>query len=225
MKKTKLKHKIIIMAFAICMVIGLLPFSAFANAGEVGPTFDTGSRRIFANGFPLTIQNGTNPNETQISYIDSTGSPKYLTLVAATPTSDVAIDIDVDSYTIFGGGNGKDCTNSSITVNGGNVKTIYGGGYNASVTNSTTIQLNGGNIGRDEYGGTVYVFGGGYADNGNTHIISGDININLNGTKIGNNNDVYNSTVGTIFGGGHSIASNSSVEVGNTTLTLTKGEI
>ena len=82
--------------------------------------------------------------------------------------------------TVYGGNNqGGVTTTSHVTVNGGEVQNVYGGG-NQAVTNETNVNING-KVAKNVYGG------------GNQAGVNTNTNVNLNGAIVGDN----------IYGGGN----------------------
>ena len=82
--------------------------------------------------------------------------------------------------TVYGGNNqGGVTTTSHVTVNGGEVQNVYGGG-NQAVTNETNVNING-KVAKNVFGG------------GNQAGVNTNTNVNLNGAIVGDN----------IYGGGN----------------------
>jgi len=100
---------------------------------------------------------------------------------------------------IYGGGAGGPA--GSVTINGGMIGSVYGGGNNTFVNDNTSVTINGGTV------GTVY--GGGTGSNG---YITGNTSVTVNGGTI----------TGTVYGGGRT--SSGSV-TGNTSVTINGGTI
>ena len=82
--------------------------------------------------------------------------------------------------TVYGGNNqGGTTTKTNVTINGGGVQNVYGGG-NQAITNETNVEING-EVTKCVYGG------------GNQAGINTNTNINLQGATVGNN----------VYGGGN----------------------
>jgi hypothetical protein len=60
---------------------------------------------------------------------------------------------DLSNYTIYGGGSIKSVASAKITMLGGMINALVGGGYSGSVTESTNVAINGGTIADSVYGG------------------------------------------------------------------------
>lgn len=118
--------------------------SAFTEK-EITKTDLKGNKGLFANGNAITIEAG------------SDGKTK----VTATGSNEVK-EIDGSQYIIFGGKYDDDCETTNITMKGGSVKAIVGGGYgttkenSADVSGTTTINITGGTITNMLIGGGAY---------------------------------------------------------------------
>ena len=173
---------------------------------------DIMDNRIFANGNAITISDGTIKDTSKITYGNDI----------------IFVDnFDLSIFTIFGGSKDNTSVNSSsITMNGGTVAYIYGGGYGTSADKSASvvtasIEITGGNI-------LATVFGGGlgYATVNETTITISDAAIGRDVVAGGSNNNVTtpvnkvlkatvnisdgtmgNPTIrGGVYGGGQSLA-------------------
>ena len=80
---------------------------------------------------------------------------------------------------------------TNVQINDGKVRTVFGGGEMARVYGETYVEVNGGEIGGEEWDGTVHggVFGGG---DGSTATVFGSDEVLINGGIIWNN----------VYGGG-----------------------
>lgn len=118
--------------------------SAFTEK-DITKTDLKGNKGLFANGNAITIEAG------------SDGKTK----VTATGSNEVK-EIDGSQYIIFGGKYDDDCETTNITMKGGSVKAIVGGGYgttkenSADVSGTTTINITGGTITNMLIGGGAY---------------------------------------------------------------------
>lgn len=131
-------------------------------------------------------------------------------------TTDVIIDGDaVVSGAVYGGGNGvitggDVSLSTSVTMTGGNVATVYGGGYKGDVIGTgsynpgtTTVTVSGGNV-------TGNIFGGGYLQDatiGTSDSFPGETFVIISGGNVtnvyggGQNDAVYGNSNVTISGG------------------------
>ena len=150
--------KKILLLFTLIFSLGLLNITtSYASSLPIyDETYNNNQGAIYANGTPIIVseENG----KTVVSW--ENGS-----------------QIVPNSVTIFGGGNGGNFASSSITMNGGTVQNLVGGGIGFTVENSsfvsnTKIIINGGNV-------TNAIVGGGYfystVDTSNVEINGGNI--------------------------------------------------
>lgn len=118
----------------VCGVQGLEACEAKTEQDEATGIYaaDTPTRennRIYGNGVPLYIDAGTTSGNTIVYYLQS-GNKVYL-------TSNGAEGEDMSSARIFGGSKDETTTaDISITMNGGTVNRIYGGGCKTSDSSS-----------------------------------------------------------------------------------------
>ena len=129
------------------------------------------------------------------------------TSVTINTEGSVGVDGNHDDGNVYGAARGElglsneyaSVTNSSVTITKGTVKgTVYGGGRAGVVTGQVTVQLNGGTILHD-------VYGGGALAQVNTSYHSTDhptytTNVNLAGTTV--NGDVYGGGLGQLASAG-----------------------
>jgi len=106
------------------------------------PIVDDINKAIYANGIPITISKGNSDNESKISY----GGGLFIDFGGATSK-------DLRGYSIYGGSNTEEKSNSNIEMNGGSVKDIYGGGKGFTVQNVTIKVFRGTVSGTIEGGG------------------------------------------------------------------------
>ena len=150
--------KKIILLLIMIFSFGILNIStSYASSLPIyDETYNNNQGAIYANGTPIIVseENG----KTFISW--ENGS-----------------QIVPNSVTIFGGGNGGNFPSSNITMNGGTVQNLVGGGIgfteeNSSFVSNTKIIINGGNV-------TNAIVGGGYfystVDTSNVEINGGNI--------------------------------------------------
>ena len=130
-------------------------------------------------------------------------------------------------YDVFGGGLGSTAIvngNTSVEILGGSVTNdIYGGGSLANVTGAVTLALNGGTVGRDVYGGGALAqTNAEYDANDNTkknYITTVNLGNSTAGTIIGGN--LYGGGLGRKAGGNNAaVAANVN---GPVSVTVTKG--
>ncbi len=192
---------------------------------STAPTVDSGG--IYANGAPLILTAGENDSTKTVIYIDQDGDGSVSEGDGIFKPGDSADGTtagnDLSTYTIFGGGKDADLTgNTKITMTGGDVKNIYGGGsFGKKVTGNTEIVMNGGKA--------SYVYGGGNNTNvtGSTSVTIGEAatvggvrggGSNSSGTvgTQGNQNTVnvvVKGTASDVYGGGHLGAVNGTISV------------
>ena len=215
----KTRSKLIIWIITAAMILTSLSAFAFSAAAETTPTVDTVQKDIYANGTPIIIEAGTTEGYSKIKY-----GGTYLDLDPG--TEGVQGEADLSQYNIYGGYYNSNYTgNTMITMTGGTVKTIYGGGYGyyeySKVTGDTTVIISGGTV--------KTIYGGGNAEDyttltGNTNVIvsGGTINNIYGGGEfgdvIGNTNvtvDGESTFVESIYGGGDfgNVTGNTSVVI------------
>lgn len=207
----KLK-KILYIIIALIMMIGMLPQitipvyaegESFSACGGQDVTLDfDGFFSIYANGNPIIIADG----ETGKSkvYLDTNGNGKIDD--DETPLALNGLDGNVtDGYDllrvgIFGGSKEIQVTDTQITMLGGKVFFINGGGLGAdgTVTGNAKVTVTGGE--------PMWLYGGGkYGAN-----VSGNTEVNISGTS---------TKIGFVFGGGEG-----SDVLGNVNMTISEAE-
>lgn len=157
---------------------GFIPdIMLFADSSSE-PTYDGTNNVFYANGVPITIED--NGAGTVITWDGSITPP-----------------INVDAETIVFGGGDVQFGSTSVTMSGGTVKCIYGGGKTGAVTGTATVIINGGTV-------TDSVYGGGYG-----------------GSAAVGATDVWmrDGQVGYLYGGGYS------AQTGSTSVNVSGGEI
>ena len=130
---------------ALAMVVGMLPIVALA----AGSATEFDGTTIYANGYPILIEAGETSGTTIKYDSDKTAPYDYETVVTAN---------NANALTVYAGGNEKTITSASVLMTGGNVGTIFGGGYtygDSTSVGSVEITIDGGNVGS--------IYGGGYA--------------------------------------------------------------
>ena len=191
------------------------------------PEVETYSEAIYANGAALVIEAGTTTDHTNI-FVDTDDDQtkddgeKWLKIGDSEPTE---AGYDLSRYTIYGGRKRNALTgDTSITMTGGKVNHIYGGG-DGNVTGSTSVVMTGGDVGELHGGGkdgtvtgdtSVAVSGGkvstlcGGGGQGN---VTGCASVSVSGTA----------AVNYLYGG--SYGSYESGSVGSTRVTVSGGKV
>lgn len=190
-----MKRLILFIVIALCL--GIIPLPTAVYADEAVTVSGT---HILANGHAIILAAGTTADYTVV-YLDTNGDgvidggDSIQTIVGATGTADVS-GYDLSGYYIFGGSGSDLDSSTNITMLGGKVDSIYGGGDNCNVTGNTNITIKGGI--------SDYVYGG--SDDGD---LIGDTNITISDNGYVNfalvsgshDGDVTGSTNITISGG------------------------
>lgn len=130
-------------------------------------------KNLYANGTDLKLEEGTTAGTTKVYYrpIDSEDGDAYQIYEIPKATGSTEAGYDLKDYSIIGGGQFINSVNTKITMNGGTVNTLYGGGYDADVTGDagTSIIIHGGTVCDSIYGG------------GSNGTVNGNTNITVNG--------------------------------------------
>ena len=179
------------------------------------PTPTVDGTNIFANGAEIKIVAGTTDGYTTILYDkdgDGTiGDTEYLKIGNTDPTD---AGYNLAAYQIYGGGNDTDVDGATkITMTGGKINSLYGGGRaesnNADVKGAEII-LSGGLVNN-------YVYGGGGARSSKSASVTGDTSVTLCGDVTVNN---Y------VCGGGDVTGSGSTATVtGNAAVIMNGGTV
>ncbi len=114
---------------------------------------------IFLNGTDTTIEEGVTAGWTRI----------------LTSDGDLICHANLSRYSVYGGSSGADVDSVSITMNGGSMYSVAGGGYLDATVTSANVVINGGNL---SYG----VSGGGYCGSLSVDDISDMTGYNYTGT-------------------------------------------
>lgn len=200
-----MKRKLIFIILIIFVIFALFTFTNIVNAAE--PTFDentgyvlNGSQKcFFANGTPISIEERDDGQAgATIFWEDGT---KHV---------DVPSDINV-----FGAGHADTTTYEStdITMNGGTVKNVFGGGLHESYVTTSNVTINGGKVTGSAVGGGANILANSdncvptadSAENSKTRVANANLTMN-NGTA-------YN-----VYGGGEGFG-----YTGNATLKINGG--
>ncbi|MBO7325607.1 MAG: hypothetical protein J6U57_09335, partial [Bacteroidales bacterium] len=97
---------------------------------------------------------------------------------------------------VYGGGKmgavNSTSTATTVTINSGSVRTVFGGGQEGEVSGNTQVVVNGGEIGGAKWNGSIHggVFGAG---DGAAAVVTGSSNVKIQGGTIHNN----------VYGGGN----------------------
>ena len=158
---------------------GIEGLAPIAQAFALANPFTLDGTKIYANGEPIEIQSG--------------GIYYQGTLVYASNSS----------YEIYGGSKDDDVASTSVTMKGGTVQGIFGGGENGKVTGDTSVVISGGTVRHSVMGGGAYA----------TATVGGNASVTISGGTFG---AMVNTTA--ICGGGYYGA----VE-GDTTVTIQGG--
>ncbi|MFA5658515.1 MAG: hypothetical protein WC900_04460, partial [Oscillospiraceae bacterium] len=137
-------------------------------ATKLYPTFGnkitTYGASAFANGYPIIITGGTAADFSKI-YIDinangeiDTDEPIAELTGSSVPTGGVDYGYALSTYNIYGGSYTSTVASAKITMLGGEVNMIFGGGCEQLVTGNTSVTIIGGTV-------NYRVYGGGYNNN------------------------------------------------------------
>ncbi len=159
----KLTKFVLSTILVFCLMIGLS--SATALAEMTKPELQ--GNAIYGNGFPLLIVDGTVEDTTTV-YWDK-GS------IGVVDNEDVVVveNADLSWATVYGGADTEDTGSTKITMTGGYVSLIYGGGSSdGDIEGDTDITIIGGTIDSHLYGGSN---GGDVSGNTKLTITGGDV--------------------------------------------------
>ena len=178
------------------------------------PTPTVSGYNIYANGVPLILAAGSGDSTKTVIYIDKDGDGE---VDAGEPIFDPDGDTatmngtdagnDLSSWTIYGGGTADVTGGTKITMTGGKVSNIYGGGYNANVTGAASVSITGGTV--------SFVYGGSYAINGTANVAS--TKVTVSGTA----------EVTDLYGGGYALATSTATAnvTGAASVSITGGTV
>lgn len=134
------------------------------------PTLDAIEKKLYANGHPIVIEAGVqDPNKTRIRY----DNDKYL--IFGSDSGTTSTEVDLSEHEIYGGASTESVASSSITMTGGKVRLLAGGGSNnaATVTGAINIHISGTAQIKTLYGGGA-----------NNNATSGDVTIDVSGGRV-----------------------------------------
>ncbi|WP_066460120.1 S-layer homology domain-containing protein [Anaerotruncus rubiinfantis] len=135
---------------------------AMLMAPRATPTPTVSGSNIYANGAALILAEGSSDNTKTVIYIDSDGDGQidsgeliFNPNIGST-TDGTTVGNKLSGWSIYGGGTSALTGNTQITMLGGQVDKIYGGGNGARVSGGTEITITGGKA--------YYLYGGGNGD-------------------------------------------------------------
>ena len=172
----------------------------------VAPVYLESINAFFANGTPVVITENTGA--------DAAEKPVLVSWTDADGDKTMTLDSNVS---IFGGGHndGRTFDTTSVTMNGGTVRNVFGGGLHKSNVGTANVAINGGTVASVSGGGAAWL-----KDDGCGSAVAGSYP--KDEAKINNFVTVANVTINegatvtsTVFGGGESI---SSVETAHVTI-------
>lgn len=172
---------------------------------------DHAAKAIYANGAPIILREGDAAGQTKISTDIALGFDRDLDLDTA--TEGVQNSADLSEYNIFGGASSQFTGNTSVVMEGGIVKNIFGGGAgeNGSLEGNTSVVLKNGTIVENIYG----------ANEGKPSALSatltGNTSVKIEGGQVGS---ITGGNIGNVYGGGKYCA-----VTGQTSVAMTGGKI
>lgn len=179
--------------------------SASAPAAPSAPSAAASITEVYANGSPIIIIADENNNATSI-YKDSNGNGIVDTGETVIPGG---WQKDFSAATIYGGSLNSDVSQSLITMIGGEVGAIYGGGNAqdgpATVNGATIIDISGGTV--------LGEVNGGNAGDANTEVNTNPISINVAGYA--ENPNGYNTENSKVFNTATNSEQNGAIKIGN----------
>ncbi|MBQ7558563.1 MAG: InlB B-repeat-containing protein [Lachnospiraceae bacterium] len=171
-------------------------FSGSINSAEVGPvmanapTVDKVFRYIYSNGASLRIrENADDESKTYVEFLN-TKTDEYEEVYTTdelkrTVTLTQVTGGNLSEWTIVGGFKEVDYLgDTSILMEGGTVKYIYGAGQDAKITGNTDITIKGGTVLKDVYG----------AGQNERAVLTGDTGVTITGNGL---------VKGNVYGGGY----------------------
>ena len=189
-------RRLLSVLLALGLLLGLLPATA---AGDQPKDPELEDKFIYANGTALILAAGDGDPEDTVIYLDrnadgviDAGDSIWDPDGRGYQFNGDKSGNDLSGYTIFGGGTGDLTLNTKLTMLGGKVSALYGGGRAVSGTARLT-----GEIDVAVLGGTVTenVFGGGANRGGDTDApVEGNISVRVGGSA----------NAGYVYGGGGS---------------------
>lgn len=136
-------YKTIFLLFLCFFVFLFSPF--FVEASTQTIHVDHSQKEIYANGLPITLEAGSE-TKTKIRYSNGIEEVYYL--------FDGTDEADLREYTIYGGSQNQPVDSCQVTLNGGSVLNLFGGGKNLPAEAKTTfVKVMGGEVRDSLYGG------------------------------------------------------------------------
>ena len=188
-----MKKKLFLITLLVFAFISFLSFINVVKAAEPTYDVDTGyvlngtQKCFFANGVPISIEARADGAAGATIFWDN-----------GTKSANVPSDIN-----IFGGAHKDGTTYESthITMNGGTIKNIFGGGLHESYVTTSNVTINGGKVTGSAVGGGANVLSnsdkcsptGVTAENSKTRVVNANLTIN-------------NGTVNMVYGGGEGLS-------------------
>lgn len=168
---------------------------------------------LYANGLDLKLEEGGTADKTKVSYRTLGSSGSYIPYVVPEATGSTENGYDLSNWLIYGGSQNRDVAGTSITMTGGKVNFINGGGHalteNANVTGNTSVIVQGGTLRANVYGG------GNASGEGLAANVGGNTSVTVEGTA----------SVWAVYGGGGSVAGTVANVTGTATVTVKAGTI
>ena len=191
-----------------------------AKSSEAVPTPTVNNTSIYANGAPLLLAAGSSDPSKTVVYIDKgtigqldEGTDEIFDPDGSEATYDgTAAGNDLSQWFIYGGGLNQDVTSTQITMTGGKIYSIYGGGEglasggSANVTGNTSVKISGGVV-------SSPIFAGGMAYENASANVTGNAKLEITSGEIG----------GGVSGGGFASYHNSSATVGGSSTVAISG--
>lgn len=201
----------LLLAVILCAIVAIPVFASDTSVVGVPEYIANwgGEEYFFANGAAITVEERTDGVEGALVKWNENGVEKSQVLGTVS--------------NIFGGMHDNDTpVKTSITINGGYVNWIHGGGLHRSHTTSSNIVMNGGQVGMIKGGGADQWVPGSAncgctgtdrtwipGDYENSPSQTEEANITINGGKI----EKISGASGTVFGGGNGYANTKSANI------------
>ena len=188
------------------------------KASEATPSVNGTS--IYANGVPLLLAAGSGDTTKTVVYIDKgtigqldEGTDEIFDPDGSEATYDgTAAGNNLSSWYIYGGSLNQNVTSTQITMTGGKISSIYGGGdgldsgESANVTGNTSVKISGGIV-------SSIIYAGGRAYGNASANVNGNAKLEITGGEIGD----------WVHGGGIAMNGNSSATVGGSSTVAISG--
>ncbi len=140
-------------------LMGLMLATTSVTALAVAPSYelDAGRNRFYANGNAIILAEGTTAGNTVV-YLDADrdgvvdAGEGMVEITTATGSYDAA-GYDLSDFSIFGGSDTDLTADTQITMTGGTVGLIYGANFNSDLTGDVVVNVQGGEVLNQVYGG------------------------------------------------------------------------